>query len=120
MEPRPNLETGTDPDQPISWRGVPEDTAVRAEGVEVGTLHDVLGSDLEDIFHGIVVQLRSGSRRVFVPADQVTLLTASHVDVALSRAEINALPVHAEEQQFALGMVGRIRRHLGWTREKDR
>src|SRR5450759_3110080 len=120
MAPKPNPEDNSAADRPIAWRAVPEDTAVRSDGQQVGTLYDLLGSDEEDIFHGIVVQLRSGSRRVFVPADDVILITASHVDVSLSAGEIAALPEHTEERQFELGMVGHLRKHLGWVEEKDR
>ena len=67
---------------------MPQDTAVRSDGQQVGTVYDLLGSDEDDIFHGIVVQLRSGSRRVFVPADHVTLITATHVNVDLGEVVI--------------------------------
>jgi hypothetical protein len=120
MDPQPNPQANSDADQPIAWRAVPEDTAVRSDGQQVGRVYDVLGSHEEDIFHGIVVQLRSGSRRVFVPADDVILITASHVDVSLSAGELAALPEHTEERQFELGMVGHLRKHLGWVKEKDR
>jgi len=120
MDPKPNPEANTGADQPIAWRAVAQDTAVQSDGQQVGTLYDLLGSDKEDIFHGIVVQLRSGSRRVFVPADDVTLMTASRVDVSLSADEMSALPEHKEERQFELGMVGYLRKHLGWVEEKDR
>lgn len=120
MDPQPKSKTVDDPDQPIAWRGVPENTPVRSDGRQVGTLYDLLGSHEEDIFHGIVVQLQSGKRRVFVPADDVILLAASHVDVSLSAAEISALPEHTEERGFELGMVGLLRKHVGWVREKDR
>lgn len=120
FDSKPNPVTDSDADQPIAWRGVPENTPVRSDGRQVGTLYDLLGSHEEDIFHGIVVQLGSGSRRVFVPADDVVLITASHVDVSLSKAEMDALPEHTEERQFELGMVGHLRKHVGWVREKDR
>ncbi len=120
MDPKLSPQANTDTDQPIAWRAVPQDTAVRSDGQQVGTLYDLLGSDEEDIFHGIVVQLRSGSRRVFVPADDVILITASHVDVSLSADKMDALPEHTEERQFELGMVGYLRKHLGWVKEKDR
>ena len=117
----PNSNAGADDvDQPIAWRAATEDVPVRSDGKQVGTLFDLLGSHEEDIFHGIVVKLRSGSRQVFVPADDVVLLTASHVDVSLSAAEIGALPEHTEERGFGLGMVGLFRKHVGWTRENDR
>jgi hypothetical protein len=118
--PSPSPEASSDADQPIAWRAVPQDTVVRSDGQQVGTLYDLLGSDEEDIFHGIVVQLRSGSRRVFVPADDVILITTSHVDVSPSAAELGALPEHTDERQFELGMVGHLRKHLGWVKEKDR
>jgi hypothetical protein len=120
MDPKQNPEADSDKDQPIAWRAVPEDTAVRSEGQQIGALYDLLGSHEEDIFHGIVVQLRSGSRRVFIPADDVALITASHVDVSLSANEIAALPEHTEEREFDLGVVGHLRKHVGWVKEKDR
>ena len=120
MDPRSKTEANEDADQPIAWRGVREETAVRSDGRQVGTVYDILGSDDEDIFHGIVVQLRPGSRRVFVPADDVVLMTASYIDLSLSAVEMAALPEHTEERQFGLGMVGHFRKHLGWVKEKDR
>ena len=110
-----------DSDDPIAWRGVTQDTPVRtSDGETVGTLSDMLGSDQQDIFHGIVVHLGRLGHHVFVPADQVSLMTHSHVDVALTSEEIHALPKHDEERLFDLGMVGIFRKHLGWRREKDR
>jgi hypothetical protein len=120
MIPKPSARVMVDHDQPVSWRAVPEDVPVRSDGQQVGTLYDVLGSKEEDIFHGIVVQLRSGSKRVFVSADDVALFTATHVDVSLSAGEVAALPAHSEERGFELRMVGRLRKHPGWVREKDR
>lgn len=108
-------------EDPIAWRGVAQDTPVHtSDGENVGTLSDMLGSDQEDIFHGIVVHLGRFGHHVFVPADQVSVMTRSHVDVALTSDEIHALPKHDEERQFDLGMVGIFRKHPGWTREKDR
>jgi uncharacterized protein YrrD len=82
-----------DSDDPIAWRGVPQDTPVHAsDGEAVGSVSDLLGSDREDIFHGIVVHLGRLGHHVFVPADQVSLITRSHVDVALTSDVIHALP----------------------------
>jgi len=59
-----------DGEDPIAWRGVAQDTPVRtSDGEKVGTLSDMLGSDQEDIFHGIVVHLGRLGHHVFVPAD---------------------------------------------------
>lgn len=110
-----------DPEQPIAWRGVLQDTPVRSsEGEQVGTLYDMLGSDEEDIFHGIVVHLGRLGHQVFVPADDVTLMTRAHVDVAYTSDQLHALPVHTEERQAEVGWVGLVRKHLGWKSEKDR
>jgi hypothetical protein len=110
-----------DPDQPIAWRGVAQDTPVRtSDGGTVGTLSDVLGSDQEDIFHGVVVHLARFGHHVFIAADQVALMTHTHVDVSLTSEEIHALPKHDEERMYDLGMVGLFRKHPGWVREKDR
>ena len=108
-------------EDPIAWRGVIQDTPVRAsDGESVGSLSDMLGSDQEDIFHGIVVHLGRLGHHVFVPADEVSLMTRSHVDVSLTSAEIHARPEHDEERQFRVGIVGFFRKHPGWTRDKDR
>jgi hypothetical protein len=120
MDPTPKSAAKGDADQPIAWRAVPENTPVRSDGEQVGTVYDLLGSHEEDIFHGIVVQLKWKGRCVFVPADDVVALTASHVDVSLSAGELGALPVHSDERQFELGMVGLLRKHVGWVKEKDR
>src|SRR5438093_10430355 len=114
-------DTDPDDDDPIAWRGVPQDTPVRSsDGDEVGTLSDMLGSDREDIFHGIVVHLGRFGRHVFVPADDVTLMTRSHVDVRQTTDELHALPDHDEEQGYDLGMVGLFRKRPGWKPEEDR
>jgi hypothetical protein len=117
MDPN-SLDQSNSGEQQIAWRAVPQDVLVRAQGQDVGSLFDLLGSDEEDIFHGIVIRLHPG-KRVFVPADDVTLLTASHVDVDLGPDELARLPEHTEERQFELGYVG-LRHRLGWKQEKDR
>jgi hypothetical protein len=86
----------------------------------VGTISDLLGSNQEDIFHGIVVHLGRLGHRVLVVADDVTVITRSHVDVALTSAEIHALPEHAEDHEYHLGVTGMFRKHPGWIEDKDR
>jgi hypothetical protein len=109
-----------DPDQPVSWRAVPGDVPVRsADGIDVGTVYDVMASSEEDIFHGLVVRLAGEQRDVFVSADTVTLLAASHVELNLTAADVRALPEHRDEHVFHLGWTG-LRKHVGWVEEKDR
>jgi hypothetical protein len=114
------MTSSIDPDRPVSWRAVPGDVPVRgADGVDVGTLYDVMASSEEDIFHGLVVRLAEEKRDVFVPVDNVTLLATSHVELNLTAAEVRGLPEHRDEHVFHLGWTGR-RKHVGWIEEKDR
>jgi hypothetical protein len=110
-----------DIDQPIAWRAITEDVPVRSsDGDDVGTVYDVLGSKEDDIFHGIVVHLGRLGHRVLVLADDVTLITGSHVEVSQSSAQLHALPKHADEHTFHLGVTGLFRKHVGWTSDQDR
>jgi hypothetical protein len=71
---------------PVGWRGVIYGTPVTTvDRVRVGTVREVLGSDTEDIFHGIRVGLAAGHRDVMVPADNVTTKRA-HRRIARSVA----------------------------------
>ena len=103
---------------PIGWRGVIYGTPVTAaEGVRVGAVREVLGSDAEDIFHGLRVRLSTGNRDVMVPSDDVTSLSESQIETDLSRAAIEALPSYDEAATYHLASVGRLRKHLGWKKD---
>jgi hypothetical protein len=103
---------------PIGWRGVVYGTQVTAvDGTRAGTVREVLGSDAEDIFHGIRVALASGHRDVMVPADNVTALTAEEVTTNLSHSALEALPTYDEVASYHLASVGWLRKHLGWKKD---
>jgi hypothetical protein len=103
---------------PIGWRGVIYGTPVTAaDGVRVGTVREVLGSDSEDIFHGLRVRLSTGDRDVMVPSDEVTNLSDSPVETDLSRSAIEALPTYDEVATYHLASVGWLRKHLGWRKD---
>ena len=114
-------QNSADPDQPVAWRAIVEDEPVwSSDGQEVGTVYDVLGSKEDDIFHGLVVHLGRLGHRVLVLADDVQLITESHIEVALTSAELHALPPHTDEHTFHLGVTGILRKRPGWTADKDR
>jgi hypothetical protein len=71
------------PDDPVAWSYVEADTlVVGADGEELGRVAAMLGTETEGIFHGIAVTpYRDGTTRV-VPADDVTRLTSSKVEIA--------------------------------------
>jgi len=109
----------TDSD-PIGWRGIVYDTPVTTvDGGRVGTVHEVLGSDSEDIFHGLRVRLADGHRDVMIPADNVMSMSTSEVRIGLSRAETEALPKYDEVATYHLASVGWLRKHLGWTKDSS-
>jgi hypothetical protein len=112
----------TDPAErdPIAWREVTPNTPVIArDGEKVGRLSEVLGSQEEDIFHGIEVHLDGQDRAVLVPSDDVSEITRGGISVSLTAAELRDLPQHTEEHAFELGWTGLFRKHLGWVNEKD-
>jgi hypothetical protein len=103
---------------PISWRSIAYGTPVVAsDGESVGTVLEVLGSDAEDIFHGVRVALTEGHRDVMVAADDISALTTSVVSTDLTRSDLESLPAYAEEATYHLASVGWLRKHLGWVRD---
>ena len=103
---------------PVGWRGVVYGTPVTAvDGVRIGAVREVLGSDADDIFHGLRVGLGTGHRDVMVPADNVMLMSAARVETDLTRSAIEALPAYDETATYHLASVGWLRKHLGWKKD---
>jgi hypothetical protein len=103
---------------PVSWRTIIYDTpVVSSDGQKVGTVHEVLGDDADDIFHGLRVALHEGGRDVMVASDNVGDLAVDAVHVDLSKAELEALPTYEEEATYHLASVGWLRKHLGWKQD---
>ena len=75
------------PEDPVAWRYVKEGTPVHgSDGKQLGTVQTMLGSDQEDIFHGMAVDTGLlGTTRV-VGADDIVSMTPSRVEVALDAA----------------------------------
>jgi hypothetical protein len=77
---------------------------------------EVLGSEEEDVFHGIEVGGIAG-HSVLIPAVNVASITNKQITTDLSAESIRALPAFQPEHSYQLGFVGFIRRHLGWVEE---
>lgn len=77
------------PDDPVAWSYVPAQAlVVGPDGAELGRVAAMLGAEDEGIFHGVAVTTyEDGSVRV-VPADAVTRLTTSRVQVAWTAAQL--------------------------------
>ena len=108
-----------DPD-PVAWRAVTYGTRVTTDdGTPVGTVREMLGSDAEDVFHGVRVRLTAQRRDVMIPADDVSAMTGSEVRTGLSGGAIDELPPYDEVATYHLASVGWLRKHLGWAKDSS-
>ena len=101
----------------IAWRAVTYGTPVLTnDGTKVGTVHEMLGSDEEDIFHG--VRLAADKHHdVMIPASDIASLTSSAVTTSMTAAEVADLPPYEETATYHLASVGWLRKHLGWKQD---
>lgn len=104
--------------EPVSWLTIRSETPVfSSDGEEVGNIHEVLGSEQEDIFHGIVVRSGLLGKDAMVPAEHVTHMSDQRIDLSLSAEDMRALEPFKEEESYHVGIVGIFRRKLGWVSE---
>jgi len=105
-------------DTPIAWRAIVYGTpVVGPDGRRVGTIREVLGSDADDIFHGLRVRPDGQKRDVMVAADNVTSIAADAIMVGVDRSSVAALPDFDEPATYHLSSVGWLRHHLGWKED---
>jgi hypothetical protein len=88
-------------------RGTP---VVDRDGVDVGTVHEVLDNAREHIFDGIVVATRGGRR--FVDAPEVARITERRVTLTIDAAAVAALPDHSASPPAAGAVGSGMRRRL--------
>ena len=103
--------------EPISWRSIVYGTPVSAaDGIRIGAVHEVLGSDAGDIFHGLRVALTGRRADVMVSADDIASMSLAEVRTLLTRSQIDRLPAYDETATYHLASVGWLRKHLGWRK----
>jgi hypothetical protein len=90
---------------------------VSSDNERVGKVSEVLGSDGEDIFHGLRVSLASGHRDVMVPGADVESMSTDEIRTDLTRREVEALPPYDEHATYHLASVGWLRKHVGWKQD---
>jgi hypothetical protein len=84
------------PDDPVAWSYVEAETlVVGPNGEDLGRVAAMLGTETEGIFHGVAVTPYNDGRTRVVPADAVTRLTTSKVEIAWDEKRLAA----AEEYQ---------------------
>lgn len=83
------------PDDPVAWSYVePGTDIVGREGVKIGTVDAMLGTEAEGIFHGIALNPAKGGATRVIPANAVTSLTPSEVQVQVATDEVEGLEEH--------------------------
>ena len=106
--------------QATSWRSIVYGTpVVSSDDDRLGEVREVLGSDAEDIFHGLRVRLTNQRRDVMIAADAVTDMSDVGVRTSLPASEIEALATYDETATYHLASVGWLRKHLGWQRDRE-
>jgi hypothetical protein len=106
---------------PISWRAVTYLTPVAAaDGQVVGLVREILGSDSEDIFHGVRVGLKEAPRDVLLSANLVTALTTARIETNLRTADFESLPTYVDEATYHLVSVGWRHKHPGWAKDSGK
>jgi hypothetical protein len=83
------------PDDPVAWSYVEADTlVVGPNDEELGRVEAMLGTETEGIFHGVaVIPYADGTTRV-VPADAVTRITSSKIEIAYDAEQLAAAEEH--------------------------
>ena len=84
-------------DAPVSWKAIERNArVVSADGEEVGTVAEIAGDPTADIFGGLVISLGVLGANRHLPAERVREIYSDHVEVELTRAEIEALPEYEQ------------------------
>jgi hypothetical protein len=100
---------------PIAWRSVVYGTKVSGvDGKPVGVVREVLGSDTEDIFHGLRVRLDGTPRDVLIDADDVVSISTDGIALGIDAGNAAGLSDFNEPATYHLSSVGWLRHHLGW------
>lgn len=81
----------------VSWKAIERNAVVTArDGSEVGRVAEVVGDTDADIFNGLVVSLGRLKAKRHLPAERVTGIWPSRVEVAATVEEIEELPPYEE------------------------
>jgi len=99
----------------IGYQVLPRGTpVVTSDGVQIGTVDQVLDNEREHIFDGIVV--KAADRQVFVDAPEVARIAERQVTLTIDAAEAATLPEHGGSRgavdHRARRRMDRLKRHL--------
>ena len=86
------------PNDPVAWSYVEPGTPITGrEGVRIGTVEAMLGTEAEGIFHGIALRPASGGPARVITADSVMELTTAEVRVGVGTEDLEELPRYDEQ-----------------------
>jgi hypothetical protein len=82
---------------PVSWFLIePGWKVVDSTGAEVGSVAEVVGDSADDIFNGLAISTSLLGKPRYVPAERVGTITEGHVELAMSKAELEGLGEYKE------------------------
>lgn len=82
---------------PVSWFMIePGWKVVDAEGKEIGAVDEVAGDSTNDIFNGLAISTSLLGKPLYVPAERVAAITEGRIELAMSKAELQALGEYRE------------------------
>ena len=82
---------------PVSWFMIePGWKVVDSTGAEVGSVDEVVGDSTDDIFNGLSISTSLLGKPRYVPAERVGTITEGHVQVTMSKAELEGLGEYKE------------------------
>jgi hypothetical protein len=111
--------SGDPEERPLAWTAILARTPVFAsDGTQVGVAQEVIGSEGDDIFHGVEVAEGPLGHNVLIPAERVKSITTSRISTDMSAEAIRQLPPYQPEESYRLGFVGLLRRRLGWVDDR--
>jgi uncharacterized protein DUF2171 len=77
---------------PVSWFVIEQGWKVVDEsGEDVGTVDEVVGDSSNDIFNGLAISTSLLGKPRYVPAERIAAITEGHIELAMSKQELEAL-----------------------------
>ena len=84
-------------DDPVSWFVVePGWKVLDAAGEEIGSVDEVVGDSSDDIFNGLSISTSLLGRPRYVPSEQVASITEGHVQLRISKDQVERLGEYEE------------------------
>jgi hypothetical protein len=82
---------------PVSWFLIePGWKVLDASGEHVGSVDEIVGDSSDDIFNGLSVSTRLLGRPRYVPSEQVGAITEGHVQLRISKDQLDRLGEYEE------------------------